>query len=95
MSVKFLLNFKLRRIYLFFGILFFFAVLVGSGMWLILERVNQHREKIIAKIKEEFGLPIAFDNIKTGWYGWSLEIFLQNVTIYDPSVPIAFVAIDR
>ena len=64
-------------------------------MRLISDQVNQQREAILAKVKEEFGIPITFTTMKASWAGLSLKISLSDVTIFDPEVPVGFMHIDN
>jgi uncharacterized protein YhdP len=89
-----LLFLRRRGVFLFFLVLFFLSVSIAVGMKIISVKFNKNQERIVAQIKQELDFPLTFDSIKTGWFGLSLGVSLQNVTIFDSEVPIPFVKIE-
>ena len=95
MSVKFLHKRRGRRIIIFLGTLLLSVLLVVVFMQVVLLKINQNRDAMVTKLKQEFGVPITFNNIEARWFGLSLGVVLKNVIVFDPTTPIGFVSIEN
>lgn len=95
MSINFLLKQRGHRIIVFLGILLLGVLLAVAGMQVVLLKINQNREKMVTKLRQEFGFPLTLDTIEARWFGLSLGVSVRNVVVQDPSAPIGFVAIEN
>jgi uncharacterized protein (TIGR02099 family) len=84
-----------RRIAIFLGTLLLSALLVVAFMQVVLLKINQNRDAMVTKLKQEFGVPLTFNSIEAHWFGLSLGVVLKNVVVLDPTTPIAFASIEN
>ncbi|HXH54612.1 MAG TPA: AsmA-like C-terminal region-containing protein [Gammaproteobacteria bacterium] len=84
-----------RRIIIFLGTLLVSLLLVVAFMQVVLFKVNQNRDAMVTKLKQEFGFPLTFNSIEAHWFGLSLGVALKNVVVLDPTTPIAFASIEN
>ncbi|HEV2523842.1 MAG TPA: DUF3971 domain-containing protein, partial [Gammaproteobacteria bacterium] len=64
-------------------------------MQVVLLKINQNRDAMVIKLKQEFGVPLTFNSIEARWFGLSLGVALKNVVVLDPTTPIAFASIEN
>lgn len=95
MSVRFLPKYFGRRIVVFLGILLMGIVLIVAAMQVVLLKINQNRDTMVTKLKQELGLPITLETIEAHWFGLSLGVSVKHVVVLDPAVPIGFLAIKK
>ncbi len=71
-----------------------FCVLLLVIRFIVFPRIEDYRDRIVARIAAELGQPVAMAAIETGWDGWNPRVTIRGVQVHDGEHPTAAPLVD-